>query len=190
MTLPRTRIWPAVAAVVLIQSAALGWMVWDRVSLLTSGREIALDVIPVDPRDMFRGDYVILGYDISRLPAALVPPNLKYGTRLYVTLERGADEVWTPVAASETYSAPEGDLRVVIAGRLQDGTGAVSAEGATHWIRYGIESYFVPEGEGLAIEAQVRERKIKALVSVGPDGKTALKGLLAGGKLIHAQPVL
>ena len=33
---------------------------------LTTGETILLRVVPVDPRDLFRGDYVILSYEISR----------------------------------------------------------------------------------------------------------------------------
>ena len=54
-------------AVAVLQSAVLGWMLWDRISLLRDGQAILLDVEPVDPRDLFRGDYVILSYPISRM---------------------------------------------------------------------------------------------------------------------------
>ena len=47
-------------------------MVIDRVRLLTSGREITLPIVPVDPRDLFRGEYVRLGYDIGSVPARLL----------------------------------------------------------------------------------------------------------------------
>ncbi len=32
------------------------------------GQTVLLQVQPVDPRDMFRGDYVVLSYEFSRLP--------------------------------------------------------------------------------------------------------------------------
>ena len=51
-------------------------MVIDRVRLLKTGREITLPIVPVDPRDLFRGEYVRLGYDIGRVPLRLLdgPP--------------------------------------------------------------------------------------------------------------------
>ena len=75
MTTTRRNLWIAIAVVALGQAAVLGWMIWDRASLLANGREVVLEVIPVDPRSLFRGDYVILGYDISRfdLPAGRRP---------------------------------------------------------------------------------------------------------------------
>lgn len=36
------------------------WPIW-------AGRPVYLKVVPVDPRDLFRGDYVVLGYDLNRL---------------------------------------------------------------------------------------------------------------------------
>ena len=51
--------------VAALQSLVLLWMVWDRVSLLANGREIKAAVVPVDPRDVFRGDYVTLGYGFN-----------------------------------------------------------------------------------------------------------------------------
>jgi uncharacterized membrane-anchored protein len=34
---------------------------------LRTGEEVLLKTLPVDPRDLFRGDYVILRYDVSRV---------------------------------------------------------------------------------------------------------------------------
>jgi uncharacterized membrane-anchored protein len=65
--------WPLLIFVALVQTAALFKIVYDKDSLLKSGREITLPVKPVDPRDIFRGDYVTLGYDISSLNASQVP---------------------------------------------------------------------------------------------------------------------
>jgi len=51
----------ALAILALAQTGVLAAMVIDRVRLLTSGREITLPIVPVDPRDLFRGEYVRLG---------------------------------------------------------------------------------------------------------------------------------
>ncbi|MEQ8611292.1 MAG: GDYXXLXY domain-containing protein, partial [Parvibaculum sp.] len=57
----------AVLALLIGQSLFLAAMVWDRVSLLRSDTVVTLETAPVDPRDIFRGDYVILNYAISSL---------------------------------------------------------------------------------------------------------------------------
>src|SRR3989344_3670842 len=39
-------------------------------SVLRGGQEVLLQTVPVDPRDIFRGDYVTLRYEISTLDQA------------------------------------------------------------------------------------------------------------------------
>ena len=56
----RMNTWAALAIVLLVQTGVLGWMVVERMRLLQSGREIVLKTEPVDPRSLFRGDYVSL----------------------------------------------------------------------------------------------------------------------------------
>jgi uncharacterized membrane-anchored protein len=53
----------------LVQIALLTLMIIDRVQILRDGTEVTLQTRPVDPRDLLRGDYVVLRYDISQLPA-------------------------------------------------------------------------------------------------------------------------
>jgi hypothetical protein len=48
----------------------------------------------------------------------------------------------------------------------------------------------VPEGQGLELEKQVREKRIVAVLAVGGDGKVALKGLEADGVRIAEEPLL
>jgi uncharacterized membrane-anchored protein len=57
-------------------------------------------------------------------------------------------------------------------------------------IRYGIESYFVPEGTGLELEKQVRDKKIATVLAVGENGDVAIKALMVDGKRIAQEPLL
>ena len=50
----------------LAQIAFLSWMIAGRAAILRDGREVLLKVEPVDPRDLLRGDYVVLTYEITR----------------------------------------------------------------------------------------------------------------------------
>jgi len=59
-------------AVALVLSGTLAWMIVDRARLLQTGREIVLKTEPMDPRDIFRGHYARLNYEISRIPRSLV----------------------------------------------------------------------------------------------------------------------
>ena len=82
-----------------LQTAAIGWIVWDRIALLKNGREIVLPIVPVDPRSLFRGDYVILSYPVSSVPAALMTPGIEASrpTSVYVALTKKGD-AWEPSA--------------------------------------------------------------------------------------------
>ena len=182
--------WVAVSVVALLQTAALGYMVFDRMSLLAHGREIVAEVIPVDPRDLFRGDYVILGYSFGRGEVP-VPEGTVQGDKVYVTLKPTAPGQWEPVAADSSYpSLVGGPDNVVLKGIVSyvghpDPAGPPKAA-----VRYGIESYFVPEGTGRELEKKVLEKKISAVLAFGNSGAVAIKALVVDGERIHQEPLL
>ena len=66
------RIIIAALVVALAQIGFLGWIIAGRAAVLRDGREIMLKVEPVDPRDLLRGDYVSLCYEISRIPVSQI----------------------------------------------------------------------------------------------------------------------
>ena len=61
------------------------------------GERIKLPVVPVDPRDLFRGDYVVLGYDFNningRVPA--LADREAAGRDVYVALKPQGDHYIT-----------------------------------------------------------------------------------------------
>src|SRR5688500_4585292 len=70
------------------------------------GTEVILATVPVDPRDLFRGDYVVLNYEISSLHAC----EPKEGRDAYVALTEDGDGVWRPssgVALADYETAAE-----------------------------------------------------------------------------------
>lgn len=176
--------------VATLQTLALAYIVMTRISLLANGREVVAEVIPVDPRDIFRGDYVILGYSFTRSGDAVVPAGTENGARVFVRLTEKAPTRWEIAAISSDYPNDVGANDVVLRAFAQNVfKGAVEGELKAS-LRYGIESYFVPEGTGLALEQQVREKKIMAVLSVGPKGEVALKALMVDGKRIAEEPLL
>jgi uncharacterized membrane-anchored protein len=169
----------SIAIVALAQTAVLAYMVTDRVRLLSSGREITLPIIPVDPRDLFRGEYVRLGYDIGRVAASL----------FYVVIEKQADGAWKPVKVSRAFPKETSPDRVVLKGRVAFDQTPWSKANATQQVRYGIESYFVPEGEGKRLEDMAREKRMAALIAVDSGGNAAIKGIIIDGKLQYEEPL-
>src|SRR5690606_30905906 len=81
------------------QAALLVYMLGARAHMLANGAEIRLPVVPVDPRDFLRGDYVVLSYPLSRLDAAALDGDdaFAYGEPIYVELAPDG-EVWTAAA--------------------------------------------------------------------------------------------
>ena len=92
------------AVLALTQIGFLGWMVAGRAALLRNGQEVLLKVEPVDPRDLLRGDFVRLGYEISRLPVERIA-NLPQGETtsvegpIVVRVSKDADGYWRATSA-------------------------------------------------------------------------------------------
>ena len=152
---------------VSFQIAVLVEMIVKPASTLDTGETVLLRVVPVDPRDLFHGEYVILSYEFRMIPGDALPgisfDNEETRT-VYVTLESEEDgRHWR--AAGYSLERPQGVLYL---------------EGhTTCWRRleFGIESYFVQEGEGHKYEEAVRERKLSAEIAVDENGQAVLKRL-------------
>jgi uncharacterized membrane-anchored protein len=188
----KNRIGLALVIIAVLQTGVLAGMVADRVRLLTSGREIILPIVPVDPRDFFRGEYVRLGYDINSVPARLLEGQLPdANAAFYVTLERKPDGTWVPSKLSRTLTEESSPDRIVLKARATSGRlhRDPSNPNATNFVRYGIESYFVPEGEGPRLEALARDKKLAARIAVDRSGNAAIKGLLIDGVVQYEEPL-
>ncbi len=181
--------WIAVGLVAALQSAALVWMIAGRISLLKSGREMIVEVIPVDPRDLFRGEYVILGYTFSGTGDTTLPAGTKRGDRVYTTLKQGEGSKWDVASVTPTFPEKVDPGHAVLSGYASDVWNNTEQARVVGRIRYGIETYFVPEGRGRDLETQVREKKIEAVLAVSSSGEAAIKALVVDGKRIHEEPL-
>lgn len=180
---------PLAIVVALFQSGILLHVVTSRAAVLRDGAEILLKTAPVDPRDLLRGDYVVLNYDIGQVPAALVQgawPEERARHALWVRLEAGADGFWTVREASFAV-LPARQGSVVVKGvtgrflpRASDGTVGVS---------YGIERYYVPEGEGHAIEAARNDGRIAIAARVSAEGVAHIRALMEDGRPLYEEPL-
>ena len=77
----------------------------------------------------------------------------------------------------------------MLQGTLAHGRRDGSASTFDATVRYGIESYFVPEGKGLELERMVQDRKLAAVVAVDRHGKSAIKGLMIDGRVVYEEPL-
>lgn len=184
-----------IAAIVLAlaQIGFLSWIIAGRAAILRDGQEILLKVEPVDPRDLLRGDYVRLGYEISNIPVKLIT-NIPEGATtteagpILVRLKKGDDGFWHAIGASlgqPPAAAPvagEADLRGTVA------RGWNLAGDATVSVDYGIERFYLPEGEGLAIERDMRVRPFGIRAAVANDGTAQIKALVDGDTVLFEEP--
>lgn len=168
-----TKIKPALGVwlVTIIWVLAIGGIWANHHSQLTHGKEIVLKTVPVDPRDMFRGEYVILNYDISNITRAkdnpMVIDYFRNNQIAYANLLPNEDGTYR--LSKLTRKAPED--AVFIRGRVK------SARNNRYALEYGIESFFLPEGEGKVYEEARNKHKLYAVVSVSPHGVAKLKRL-------------
>lgn len=170
-----------------LQLAALGYMVWDHERRLRSGTDVVLEVIPVDPRSLFQGDYVILGFPISVVKTWYGAEPV-VGQDVFVTVVKGADGVWHYADFSYSGGATGVPGGVTLRGKIDRVLRPASTDGSAMGefrVVYGLERFFVPEGKGLNLEALVRDKKLSAIVSVWRDGTSALKGLSTDGKVLY-----
>lgn len=181
---------------ILVLCGAIGMLVEGRARILRSGSEVRLKTAPVDPRDLFRGDYVVLNYDISTLDSASLQGDRDFGKGepVFVRLTPDGDGFARAVGIYRARPALEGG-DVVIAGhvtrtglcvRAENGAVDCNQRGGVR-VSYGLESYFVPQGSGRAIERTERSR-IEIVAAVAPSGGASIKRLLIDGKLVHAEP--
>jgi uncharacterized membrane-anchored protein len=184
----KVALWLAIVA--LAQTGVLAAMAIDRIRLLKTGREIVLPIVPVDPRDLFRGEYVRLRYDVGTVPSRLLegPPPSRNST-FYVVLEKKPDGAWAPAKISRTMPRETSPDRIVLKARHMNSWRIDPRRDERLWVRYGIESYFVPEGRGRELEKLAGEKKLAALVAVDGGGNAAIKGLFIDGKLQYEEPL-
>ena len=181
---------PIALVVGILQIGFLASMIAGRASVLRSGTEVMLEVRPIDPRDLLRGDYVVLTYNISRIPVSLLEdvPTEGGERTLFVRLKADSQGLWQPVAAR--LDAPPVDPR---------GDGEVDIRGMTRssWapqtefvdVRYGVERFYVPEGEGRAIERDMNVRPFRMKVAVTTDGTAQIKSFHDGETTLYAEPL-
>jgi uncharacterized membrane-anchored protein len=164
---------------ILILALQAAWILgttFQQERALRVGKPVMLETERVDPRDLLRGDYLILNYKISRVPTNLFSPPVKtdlpYGTKVFVALTPGPNHFHEILRAS-TNELVASENEVVL----------VSKSAGTRWnaassvlVEYGLERYYVAEGQGnptgkLTVQAVVPASGRASIKQVFVDGK-------------------
>ena len=171
--------------------AILGGMIVGHAWPLWTGRTVTMKVTPVDPRDLFRGEYVRLGTAANRLrvgaagvPAAgdnrVVVQALGSGVEepargsiIYVQLQPSAAGDYVPVTISATRVADALNLR----GRIRYVTSRGNLD-----VDYGLDAYYVQEGTGPVLEQALRAgRNVQMEIAIAASGRSRIRSLLVDG---------
>lgn len=140
-----------------------GWAGLEEMRLAPGeGRSILVRTVPVDPRDLLRGQYIRLAYEFST------------GWPTQAGFPDGA-EVWAVLSLQGEFHGPRD-----FSERRPDGLapGEVALRGRVErWrLRFGIEEYFVPEGTETPAA-----RDLTVRLRVGNDGRARIEQVYVKG---------
>jgi len=163
--------------VLALQSAWLLGTAAVQEHALATGTGILLETARVDPRDLLRGDYLILNYRISDVPTNLFSPpvtkDLPNGTRVFVALAPATNQFYVVVRASTNQFVPAAD-EVLLKGK-STWSRWNAATNSIH-VEYGLERFYVAEGTGNPAG------KLTAQVVVLASGRGRVKEVFVDGK--------
>lgn len=156
-----------IAIIIVIQLLFLFTMVGFKYYTLDYGTPVLLKTAPIDPRDIFRGEYVRLNYEISLVKS--VDLNIGYNQDVYVVLEK-SDPYWNAVGI-DTAKPKRTDNQVMLKGKAA----YYDARNQGYRVNYGIDAYYVEEGKGPALQ---QLRNIDVLVRVDQFGNAVIEKLI------------
>jgi len=152
---------------IVLQLFIVAAIIVFKASVIAGGTTVLFKVEPVDPRDIFRGDYMILSYeDVSRLDRELFKSEkIKRGDNVYAELKQNG-RFW--------------EVARVISRKPDKGTlfmkGSISgSRSKSVLMTYQIENYFIPEGSGQNIN--LRDSNPYVEVAIDKEGNAVLKKL-------------
>jgi len=164
----------AICLIIFLQAGVLAMVYMNAKIPAWTGQIIRLRTVPVDPRSLFRGNYALLRYDISRIPAKDVnrAGKPRRNQRVYVSLVPEADGTYRYGGVG---FEPPVDGAPYIRGRIKSPSFTRSG---SYRVAYGIEAWFAPKQKAVAIEKKLGKKGI-AEIWLTEKGKAALKGIQA-----------
>jgi len=180
--------------------AIVGGMLVGHAWPLWTGEVVRMKVQPVDPRDLFRGEFVRLSMPANRMivgdkpatPSEITGPihvrgagdwrgtdpgyrNLPRGSVMYVQLERSPAGDFQAVSVSREPVAGARNLR----GRLSSSSSEVLT------VDYGLDAFFMQEGTARPIEDAIRAgRKVEMDVAIASSGRARIRNLVVDGQVV------
>jgi uncharacterized membrane-anchored protein len=168
----RISIWLVILGLLLVISVA-NYNILEKEQVLDGGRQVLLELRPVDPRSLIQGDYMRLAYADEVFPATEIIDSLPYkGT---IVLALGADDVAVFSRLDDGSSLAQNEQRLQYK-RIVRRWGAPD-------LRIGAESFLFQEGQ-----AEVYEDAKYGVLRVDEDGGSVLVGLADESRRIITAP--
>ena len=172
------------ATCLLILSGMMAGHAWP----LWTGRVVTMKVIPADPRDLFRGEYVHLttvANELYRPGAAAQGTSWSYARPLDGVFERSRPGSIVYVQLSAVHS---GDY-VPVSVSLEAQPGALNLRGRVRYpaagalsVDYGVDAFYMQEGKGRKVEEAIRQRRnVQIQIAIASSGQARIKTLLIDG---------
>jgi len=161
----------------VVPAVVLGGLFLWQYSTVLMGDEVEIEVVePVDPRDVFRGQYAVLEYSITRLDRDMVGAGAQEGDTVYVTLENDGEYRSAVNASTEM---PEENR--CIKGEIE------SVTGDSVRVSYGIENFFADPQEARRIERERWKDNVSGIVSVDGRCNSVLRGVRIGNETLRPE---
>ncbi len=169
---------------IALQVIILAVMALEREYIVRYGTDVYLRTAPIDPRDIFRGDYVRLRYEISDISIRQSQGTLAdketekpKGSKVYTVIALGEDGI----AELKHITDSKPDDGIFIKGRFSYRWRPKVSHNNAFNIKYGIEAYFVEQGKGLEMEKKRGSRTeiqipLEMNVAIGSNGTPVIKG--------------
>ena len=109
-----------------------------------------------------------------------------FRSRIYVKLAPNADGFYGAVSA-HLDPVPVSGKEMLISGRATNWRWCTSCDMLN--VKYGLEQFFVPEGEGRELEQARNQRRLVIVAAVTSSGRAAIKRLLLDGKAVYDEPL-
>jgi uncharacterized membrane-anchored protein len=166
--------------------------------ILTNGVEVLVPIWWFDPRDFFRGDYIVLNYPMSQLTVTqnskLFDQEFNYNQKIFVIPQFswntmiGIDSIsttkpstWIFFQASISYDWIEENTEF---NKTPDGLPRKHIA-----LNFWQDRFFVREGSGLKREEKITNQEINdyAIRRISPDGINILKGIIVDWEIVINQ---
>lgn len=155
-----------IGLIVALQVVFLFSMIGFKYFTLATGAPVLLKAVPVDPWDMFRGEYVMLEYDITWIKGESLGLESYQQQDVYVVIEKG-EKYWEEAGIYLDKPSLYGE-QIFIKGRV-DYFNEFKDE---YHVTYGIESYYVEEGQGREFG---QSRNFDALIKIDRFGNAVIE---------------